>query len=377
MKVLVVTVAHPPLDARIHNRQIRAILHAGHEVTYVAPWSTFGAQVPADVHAVDVPRSVGRHRVGPLAAAARIVRRLAPQHDVVIGHDPELLPLLHAIATGRNAPAVVWDVHEDVPAQFEMVDWVPGPVKVPAARVATAIEHLTEKRLHLTLAEYAYADRFRRRHPVVPNSPRVPADLPPEEPRLPGEPWRVIYVGAITRARGFDEMVALVDRLPQGPDGMVLELIGNARPDLDAELRAITDPRLDYRGFVPNAEALSRLHGSLAGLVLLHDHDNYKHSQASKALEYMAHGVPVVSTPNPASVDLVRGTGCGVVVDFGDVDGILDTLLQLRDDPDRRQAMRVAGHTAALARHDWNRQGAEFVDALESWARGARAVPSR
>ncbi|SNR87651.1 hypothetical protein SAMN06265360_12647, partial [Haloechinothrix alba] len=35
MRVLVVTVVHNPRDARIRYRQIRALLEAGHEVTYI------------------------------------------------------------------------------------------------------------------------------------------------------------------------------------------------------------------------------------------------------------------------------------------------------------------------------------------------------
>jgi len=369
LRILVITVAHPPLDARIHNRQIRSLLERGHEVTYLAPFSAFGVEAPAGVRGVDVPRSVGRHRLGPVLAAGRIARRLARHHDVVIGHDPELLPVLHALGRPcrgrRDVPAVVWDVHEDVPAQMEMTTWIPGPVKGPATAVATAVEGFTERRLHLTLAEHAYASRFHGEHPVVPNSPRVPAELPAEPPTAPGEPLRLIYVGAITTARGIEEMLELVRRLP---DDVRLELIGNAAPALDARLRAIDDPRLDYRGFVPNADALQRLPGALAGLVLLHRHDNYLQSQPSKALEYLAHGVPFITTPNPASAALAESSGAGIVVGHGDVDALLEAVLALRADPERRQAMRVAGHTAALARHDWNRQGREFAEAVEAWA---------
>ncbi|HEX4829649.1 MAG TPA: glycosyl transferase, partial [Trebonia sp.] len=43
MRVLVCTAVHHPADARIYFRQIRALLDAGHQVTYIAPWSEPGA----------------------------------------------------------------------------------------------------------------------------------------------------------------------------------------------------------------------------------------------------------------------------------------------------------------------------------------------
>lgn len=46
MHVLVVTVVHNPSDARIRYRQIRALLEAGHQVTYLAPFERFGQPLP-------------------------------------------------------------------------------------------------------------------------------------------------------------------------------------------------------------------------------------------------------------------------------------------------------------------------------------------
>ena len=37
MRVVVCTIVHHPADARIYHRQIRALLEAEHEVTYIAP----------------------------------------------------------------------------------------------------------------------------------------------------------------------------------------------------------------------------------------------------------------------------------------------------------------------------------------------------
>ena len=56
------------------------------------------------------------------------------------------------------------------------------------------------------------------------------------------------------------------------------------------------------------------LPGALAGLSLLQDLPNYRHSRPTKIVEYMAHGVPVVTTPLPVAVELVESAGAGVVV---------------------------------------------------------------
>lgn len=53
MRVLVMTVAHPPQDARIRERQIEALRSRGHEVTYAAPFTAFDADPAVDAPEVD------------------------------------------------------------------------------------------------------------------------------------------------------------------------------------------------------------------------------------------------------------------------------------------------------------------------------------
>src|SRR5436305_12293754 len=113
-------------------------------------------------------------------------------------------------------------------------------------------------------------------------------------------------------------MVELATRLR--PHGITVELIGPA----DARARAQIEPAqaaglLRWHGFVPNDRAMPMLDGALAGLSLLHDAANFRRSMPTKVVEYMARGVPVVTTPLPAAAALARGDACGFVVPFGDV----------------------------------------------------------
>src|SRR5690606_27062165 len=63
MHALVATVVHHPEDARILHRQIRALLDAGHSVTYLAPFRERGVTPWPELTAVDVPRAAGRRRL--------------------------------------------------------------------------------------------------------------------------------------------------------------------------------------------------------------------------------------------------------------------------------------------------------------------------
>ena len=365
LRVLVVTVTHTPQDARILHRQVAALRARGHRVTYLAPFTAYGAARPEGVTCYDVPRSRGLHRIGPVLAAGWLALRLAGDHDVVLAHDPELLPVLLVLRARRPGLPVVWDVHEDVAAQLDLVPSLPRRLKPPAAAMIRAVERAAERWLHLLLAEHSYQERFTRPHPVVPNSVRVPAVMP----AAPVED-RVIYVGGITRARGVEELLDLARRL--APD-VAVELIGPAAPELDERLRRETaGTNVRYRGFIPNGEALARLPGALAGLSLLHDQPNYAHSQPTKVMEYMAHGLPTVTTANPASRELVERYDVGRVIGFGDMATAAEHIRVLRDDRALRAEMGARGWRAARAHHDWSSDGERFVDQLEAWCRSPR-----
>lgn len=93
----------------------------------------------------------------------------------------------------------------------------------------------------------------------------------------------------------------------------------------------------------------------------------------TKVLEYMAYGVPVVTTPLPVPAEVVRSAGCGVVVPFGDPEAVVDEVLALRADPARAARMGAAGHDRVLACYDWRTLSRDFVATMERFARGAPA----
>ncbi|MEU3979035.1 glycosyltransferase family 4 protein [Streptomyces sp. NPDC026672] len=371
MRVLVVTVVHHPEDARILHRQIAALCERGHQVVYAAPFAARGVTPRPHVEGVDLPRAAGRDRRTALRAARALLAARGPGVDVVLLHDPELLLALPGTLLRRRrpdgtAPVTVWDVHEDTAAALVMKDWLPRALRPPLRTAVRAAERWAERRLRLLLAEDAYRDRFREPHPVVLNLAAAPTGPPP-----PPGAERVVYLGQLSRARGTLDLIETARLL--APEIRV-EVIGPAGPDVrDALVAADRDGVLRWHGFLPNDRALELLPGALAGLSLLHDQPNYRHSRPTKVVEYMAHGVPVVTTPNPLAVELVERHGCGLVVPYEDPASAATAVRRLRTDPELRLRTARSGHEAVRSGLDWHDHAAGFVALLEGWAKGAGA----
>ncbi|MEV0824295.1 glycosyltransferase [Nonomuraea rubra] len=293
------------------HRQIRALLDAGHEVTYVAPFTYFNVTPAMGLTAIDVARqaSYGRARAA--------LKRGARGADLLIVHDHRLLRALP-----YRRPPVVWDVREQV----------------------------TAKQLA----------RAGRRHRVITPAVVPEATLVSPSPPPPGD-TRVVHIGRLSAERGVTELIGLAERLV--PHGIRLDLIGAAARDVRPLLRdAQRVGLLDWFGYVPNRHALRMAEGALAGLSLA---DDTVGVLPTKIMDYMGRGLPVITTPQGAS--LVEGVGCGVVVPL-DVDAVLNAVLDLKEDVARRVRLGAQGHTEARLRHHWPDHAEAFVRRAESWA---------
>ena len=139
MHVVVCTVVHHPADARIFYREIQALLDAGHDVTYIAPFGESAASVRIQdqdqgldqgnserrrgtLRPVTIPRASGRRRVGAIRAAKTAMAEQVAGADLLLVHDPELLLVL---PPKDKRPPTVWDVHEDTAAALTTKAWLP------------------------------------------------------------------------------------------------------------------------------------------------------------------------------------------------------------------------------------------------------------
>ncbi len=173
--------------------------------------------------------------------------------------------------------------------------------RAAAAAVHTA-ERIAERHLHLILAERglrppvrAGRTRWCRTPPTCRDRARAP----------PGDDRRVVYLGHLSPGPGHRRH----DRAgraaaPARHHGGADRPGRRAGPGAD---RARAGGRACCAGAAScrTTRPCRWCDGALAGLSLLHDEPNFRHSLPTKVVEYMARGVPVVTTPLPAAADLV------------------------------------------------------------------------
>jgi glycosyltransferase involved in cell wall biosynthesis len=288
-RLLVVTTVHHPDDNRIREKTIRS-LEPDFQITYAAR-----SPGPSNVSGlVWQPLPGGRLRRN--IRAWRVA--WSGGFDSVSLHDPELL-LLGLVLSSAGRTAVVFDVHEDIPAQIMTKEWVPKVVRKPLAATARMLLRLAERSMTLTLAESSYSSIFDREHPVISNFPDT-SDLP----KTSGGDGAV-YVGDVTVARGLVDAVVAC-----GIAGVPLTVVGPYRPEVRAAMEAAASrlgTHLVMTERLPHDRAMEVVASAAVAISPLRDIPNYRHSIPTKVLEYLAVGVPVAASDLPATRALVDG----------------------------------------------------------------------
>lgn len=184
-----------------------------------------------------------------------------------------------------------------------------------------------------------------------------------------GRPHLVAYLGTMGPQDGVDLFVRAARRILAQRPGAVRFIAmggGNQRPAL-ARLAAeldLTDEDITFTGRVPDDQVRTTL--STADVAISPDpaNDFNEHSTMNKTLEYMAVGVPVVAFDLEET--RVSAGDAALYAKPNDPDELGDLVLQLLDDPDRRQRMGAIGTERITGPLSWERSAEQLLAAYEA-----------
>lgn len=361
-QICFLTTVHHAGDGRICQKEARALADAGYRVTVIGRPDDPGA-APPGVALEFLPPAHGRLRRF-LALPGLLRRALRTGARVVAVHDPELLPVA-ALLRGLWRRRVVYDVHEDVPAQIAMKEWLPRLLRPAVAALYRGLERVLLRFVDaVVLAERAYEAAYRgRRQVTVLNYPRtrgLPASAPAPGPL-------VVYLGTITERRGLFRMLEVARRVVAELPAARFRFVGPVAVPEEARAarqfvahHALAD-HVEFTGRLAPPQAQAAIAGARVGLVLLAPEPNYVHSLPTKLFEYMLAGVPVVCAHVPLWRDIVERAGCGIVVDPDDVPAAATAVLALLRAGDAGQRMGERGRAAVVAHWSWEQQEPRLV----------------
>jgi len=352
------TSVHRVEDTRILRRECRGLVRAGHDVALIV------GHPPTDP--VDGVRIIGvggpRNRLDRMTRVAWLVLRAARREraEVCHLHDPELIwvGLLLKLMGHR----VVYDAHEDVQLQIMHKFWIPmWARRLLSLAAATAVRMAGATFDGIVAATPTIAEKYPPAKTVVvqnfPESRIAQAvnDAPPASRK-----YAFSYAGGLTAVQGIREVMTVAARLPDGMTGGVAGWFDN--DEVEREVRDGAGwQRVEFLGSLSHDEVVATMRNSRCGIVVDHPISNYLDSYSTKMFEYMACGIPVVSSNFPLWSRLVGEADCGITVDPLDPDAPAAAVEQLLSDPDEAARLGENGRRAILDRFNWEHEFAKLA----------------
>ena len=302
----------------------------------------------------------------PRIDAATAIRCLPVSNEVTM-----LSTLWGRIVHGRRYVAFCWDppgiVRRDSRRLFDrfrcrVMDFL-------MERVIRHSEGLALN-LHPGFLEGRFSDAARRKVRAFPNGTQVAANRRAAD-GVTRHPKRIGISSQFAAAKGCWEVVEMIRRLWSRDEETEFVWIGNG-PAFEAVRTRLRElgcegPRMFLPGKIPLEESM-RLQASCSLAVCLYrDVPSLRWNYVLKAPEALSLGLPMVAFRLPGIAEYVREGETGALLADGDVDGVVEKVSSLLDDPDGLRRMREVCLSRA-GRYDWEKVNDEIRAFMEAAA---------
>lgn len=355
-KICHMTSVHDSDDSRIFIKECSSIAKEGYE-TYLVARGTSRCENGVNIIGVgNAPKS--RLKRGRKFAKKIYNEALSLNCDIYHFHDPELLTIGKKLL--KKGKKVIFDSHEDVPAQILDKTYIPKVFRYIISKLYRRYETKISKKLTAVVTATPYiANKFYGRAKkivVINNYPKL-EDIKKTVTPFSKRESIACYAGGITEMRGKDIMLKAID----GTDGKLLLAGWNETDDDFSKYNNV-----EFLGAVSRSKINEIYEKSVIGLCLLKPAFNYVNSQPIKMYEYMAAGIPFICSDFPLWKKVVESTNAGICVNVEDISSIRKNIEYLFTNRDVAEKMGNAGRLAVENIYNWDVEAKKLIDLYES-----------
>ena len=181
-----------------------------------------------------------------------------------------------------------------------------------------------------------------------------------------GRPPHFTYIGGLTEVRGTLQMLAAISLTADA--NARLELAGNFQnKSHEAAAQSHRGWRKTvFHGWVGRDKIVEVLSNSRAGLSVLQPTQSYIDALPVKVFEYMAAGLPVITSDFPSLGQIIKNEDCGITVDPTDQQAIARAMDFILANPAEAEAMGERGRRAVEQIYNWPAEASKMIDFYHS-----------
>ena len=236
---------------------------------------------------------------------------------------------------------LVYDVHD------RFAGYVPSQYSTLYNVINSAEEFFSKRADVLVTVSEKVQNTFRNRPKDCKIIMNVSEDFRLEEHKSEDGILTLVYTGLIIEDQGLERILQAISDL----SGVQLVLAGRVG---DGQLldKMLEVPNVKYKGLLKRIDSL-KLEAASDVMVVLYDL-RYRKNQLSspnKVFEAMMCGIPLITNMEQELVG--KEVGCGIIVDYDNLDQIKQAIILLRDNEELRRRMGKNGRRAFEEKYNW------------------------
>jgi glycosyltransferase involved in cell wall biosynthesis len=352
VKVCHLTSVHKRYDMRIFQKECISITNNGYEVTLIVA-DNKGDEIKNDVAIYDVGKSSGRIKRFTHTLNKVYRKAMAINASVYHFHDPELL--LVGLKLKRAGKKVIWDMHENLPADIMQKKYIPLPLRLFVTYVFKKLERYTVKRIDgIICTRDSVLFRLYDLNSTITLVNNFP--LINYSPEIPNKRERAIcFAGAIVPNYQHKEIIEAIAEI----DNVKYILAGPIKEAYLNVLKATKGwEKVEYLGVLSFEEVKQVYAKAQIGMVVHKYTPNMDYQVGNFALtkifEVMYWAMPVIATDYSLWQETVfEHYDCAIPVDPTVVLQIKLAIESLLNNPTNTKTMGIEGQKAVIEKFNW------------------------
>lgn len=289
-------------------------------------------------------------------------------------HDPELIPLAFILKyLGRT---IVYDVHENVRKQlaFKLSN-----NSLIFKNLYLFFDQKARKHFHLILAEKSYQFEYqnvKKPYTLILNYPSLAFFETYRLTKSTEIRKELFYIGQISLARGIDTLIRALALLKVQGLEVPVQLFGDFEFDLASvkELQQVEGFQsvkhlLNFHGKTNPAKAFVYAVNAFAGIALLKPVGDFPESYPTKIFEYMAMGLPVITSDFLLYRPIVETHQCGFCINSFDYQALAEKIQWLFENQQNAQQMGANGRMAVEKYYNWQSEEQKLLSFYQTLLR--------
>ena len=363
IKITHLSSVHFRYDTRIFLKMCSSLSQSGYNTSLIVADGK-GNEIKNGISILDVGMPNGG-RLSRMTKTTNQVFKKAKELDSSIYHihDPELIPT--GLKLKKLGKKVIFDVHENIALQIKDKKFIPFFLRSIISMIYRKYEISVLKKFDaLILAEQSYLNYYSNlntKTQVVLNMPDL--NLLKNFKSIDRKKNEIFYIGGISNLRGFDVTIDAIKILKEKFPDIMMHYIGPYSSKLvnSADIYKIEN-NIKFYGSMPLEKGLEYSRGSKIGISILKPIKNYTESFSTKIFEYMAVGLPVVTSNFKLYKNIIEKYKCGICVNPLNFKEIADAIEYIIKNPITAKQMGLNGIKATEEMFNWEKEKKKMIN---------------